>query len=84
MRESAGIASYEGHIRETIGLKSRQDAVFDLVPYVREERSIFRIVGTQAVYLLAEPGVVVRIGMDEAVKRVHSPMIESRCRFILN
>ena len=67
----AGIVSHEGHIRETIGFKGGKDTIFDFVPYVREERSVFRIVGTQAVNLLAEPGVVVRIGMDEAVEGVH-------------
>ena len=68
----AGIVGYKGDIGgETVGFKGGQDAVFYLVPNVREKRSIFGIIGAQAVNLLAKPGVVVRIRMDEAIERVH-------------
>ena len=68
----AGVVGNKGNIgRKYIRFKSGQDAVFHLVPDVREERSILGIVGTEAVDLLAEPGVVVRIRMDKAVEGVH-------------
>ena len=37
----------------------------------RLERSILRIIGPQAMDLLAEPGVVVRVRMNKAVEGVH-------------
>ena len=68
----AGIVGYEGDVGgETVGLKGGQDAVFHLVPNVREKRSIFGVIGAQAMDLLAKPGIVVRIGMNQAIERVH-------------
>lgn len=68
----AGIVGYEGDIGgETVGFKGGQDAVFYLVPNVREKRSIFGVIGAQAMDLLAKPGIVVRIGMNQAIERVH-------------
>ena len=68
----AGVVGYEGDIGgESVRFKSGQDAVFYLVPDVREEWGIFGVIGAEAVDLLAEPGVVVRIGVDEAVEGVH-------------
>lgn len=68
----AGIVGYEGDIGgETVRFKGCQDVVFHLVPNVREKRSIFGVVGAQAVDLLAKPGIVVRIGMNQAIERVH-------------
>ena len=68
----AGIVSDEGNIgRETVGFKGGQDAVFYLVPDIREEWCVFCIIGAEAVDLLAEPGVVVRVGMNQAIERVH-------------
>ena len=68
----AGIVGHEGDIGgETVRFKGCQDVVFHLIPNVREKRSIFGIIGAQAVNLLAKPGVVVRIRMDEAIERVH-------------
>ena len=65
----AGIVGNEGHIgRKTIRFKRGQDAVFYLVPYIREEWGIIGIIGAQAVDLLSEPGVVVRVSVDEAVE----------------
>ena len=68
----AGVVGYEGDIGgETVGFKGGQNAVFYLVPNVREKRSIFGVIGAQAVDLLAKPGIVVRIGMNQAIERVH-------------
>ena len=68
----AGIVGYEGDIGgETVGFKGGQDAVFYLVPDIREERGVLRVIGAQAVDLLAEPGVVVRVRVNEAVEGVH-------------
>ncbi len=68
----AGVVGYKGDIgRETIRFKGGQDAVFHLVPNVREKRSVFGVIGAQAVDLLAKPGIVVRIGMNQAIERVH-------------
>ena len=63
---------HEGEVGgETVGLKGGQDAVFHLVPDIRKEWSILRIIGALAVDLLAEPGIVARIGMNQAIERVH-------------
>ena len=68
----AGVVGYEGNVgRETVGFKGGQDAVFHLVPDIREERGILGVVRPQAVNLLAEPSVVVRIRMNKAVEGVH-------------
>ena len=68
----AGVVRHEGDIgRETVCLKCGQNAVFHLVPDVRKEWGVLCIVGSQAVDLLAEPGVVIRIGMYETVEGVH-------------
>lgn len=68
----AGVVGHEGDIGgETVGFKGGQDAVFYLVPYVREEWGILCVVGAEAVDLLAEPGVVVRVRMNETVEGVH-------------
>ena len=68
----AGVVSYEGNVGgETVGFKGCQDTVFYLIPNVREERGVLRIVGAQAVDLLTEPGIVVRIRMDKTVEGVH-------------
>ena len=65
----AGIVGYEWDIgRETIRFKSGQDVIFHQVPDVREEWGIFGVIGAQAMDLLAEPGVVVRVRMDKAVE----------------
>ena len=37
----------------------------------REEWCVFCIIGAEAVDLLAKPGIVVRIRMDEAIERVY-------------
>ena len=69
----AGVMGYERDVnRKTIRFKRGQDAVFYLVPYIREEWGIIGIIGAQAVDLLAEPGVVVRVRMDEAVEGVYN------------
>ena len=68
----AGIVGYEGDVGgETVRFKGCQDAVFHLVPDIRKKRSVFSVIGAEAVDLLTEPGVVVRIRMDEAIERVH-------------
>ena len=68
----AGVVGYEGNVGgETVGFKGGQNAVFHLVPDVREEWGVFGVIGAQAVDLLAEPGIVVRIGMNQAVEGVH-------------
>ena len=68
----AGVVGHEGHIgRETVGIEGGHDAVFNLVPDIREERGIFGVIRSQAMDLLAEPGVVVRVRMNKAVEGVH-------------
>ena len=57
--------------RESVRFKSGEDPVFNLVPDIREQRSVFGVIGAESMDLLAEPGIIVRIGMDEAVERVH-------------
>ena len=47
----------------------------NLFPYIREHGCIVRVLGTQPVHALAEPLVVLRLGVDEAVERVrHLPV----------
>ena len=48
------------------------DERFNLLPDVREYRCIFGVLRPKSVYLLAEPLVVLRFGMDETVERVHN------------
>ena len=36
-----------------------------------EQRRVLSVIWPQAVDLLAEPGIVVRIGMNQAIERVH-------------
>ena len=68
----AGVVCNEGNIgRKNIRFKGRQDAVFHLVPDVREQRRVLGVIRPQAMDLLAEPGVVVRVRVDEAVEEVH-------------
>ena len=68
----AGIVGYEGDVGgETVGFKGGQDAVFYLVPDIWEEWCVFCIIGAKTVDLLAKPGIVVRIGMNQAIERVH-------------
>ena len=43
---------------------------FDLSPYRGEHESVVGVRVRETVYLLAEPGVVIGLGMDEAVERV--------------
>ena len=47
------------------------DERFNLLPDIGEHRSVIRVLRTQTVDLLAEPLVVFRLGMYEAVERVH-------------
>ena len=67
----AGVVRYERNIRKTIGFKGRQDAVFHLVPDIRKKRRVLGVIWPQAVDLLAEPGIVVRIWMNKTVEGVH-------------
>jgi len=68
----AGVVGYEGDIgRETIRFKGGKDAVFHLVPDIRKKRSVFSVIGAEAVDLLTEPGVVVRVRMDKTIEGVH-------------
>ena len=61
----AGVVGNKGNIgREMVGFKDGQDAVFHLVPDVREERGVLGVIRAQAVDLLAEPRVIVRIRMN--------------------
>ena len=56
----AGVMGNKGDIgRKAVRFEGGQDVVFQLVPDVREERGIFRIVGAEAMDLLAEPGISV-------------------------
>ena len=66
-----GVELVVGKAATEVAAGSRQDAIFYLVPDVREERSVICVIRPQPVDLLAEPGVVVRIRMDEAVEGVH-------------
>jgi len=66
-----GIVGHERDVWETVGFEGGQDAVFNLVPHIWEKRGVFRVVGTQAMNLLAKPGVVVWVGMDETVEGIH-------------
>lgn len=45
----------------------------DLLPHVGEYRGVIGVLRPQAVHLSAEPLVVLRLGMYEAVERVHYP-----------
>ena len=47
----------------------------DLLPDLREHRCILRIFRAQAVHLAAEPRVVFRLRMDEAVERIDDDVI---------
>ena len=68
----AGVVGYKGDIgRETIRFKGGKDAVFHLVPDIRKKRSVFSVIGAEAVDLLTEPGVVVRVRMDKTIEGVH-------------
>ena len=58
----AGIVRHEGEAL---------DERFNLLPDIGEHRSVIRVLRTQTVDLLAEPLVVFRLGMYEAVERVH-------------
>ena len=42
-----------------------------LLPYIRKDRSVLRVLWTQAVDVLAEPSVVLRLRMDERVEPLH-------------
>ena len=53
-------------------LRESIDERFYLLPDVWEYRCIFGILRTQPVYLLAEPLVVLRLGVDETVEGVHN------------
>ena len=65
----AGVMSNKGHIgRKTIRLKGSQNVVFHLVPDIWEKWGVLSVIWAEAVDLLTEPGVVVRIRMDEAVE----------------
>ena len=48
------------------------DERFNLLPDVWEYRCIFGVLRPKSVYLLAEPLVILRFGMDETVERVHN------------
>ena len=41
-----------------------------MTPYIREHRCVVRVLVREPVHLLAEPGVVVGLGLDERVERV--------------
>lgn len=67
------------HLFETTlvkpGIVRHQRQAFDLrdylLPYIREHWRVFRVLRAQAVHLLAEPLVVFRFGVDQAVETVH-------------
>ena len=48
------------------------DERFNPLPHIREHRSVIRVLRTQTVDLLAEPLVVLRLGVDETVEGVHN------------
>ena len=48
------------------------DERFNLLPDVWEYRCIFGVLRPKSVYLLAEPLVILRFGMDETVEGVHN------------
>ncbi len=43
----------------------------DLLPYIREHRSVLRVLLREAVDLLTEPLIVLRLGVNQAVERIH-------------
>ena len=54
-----------GHQRKTLDHRG------NLFPHLGEYRRIFSILRSQAVYLAAEPLVVFRFGMDQAIEGIH-------------
>ena len=66
-----GVELVVGKAAAEVAAGGGQDAVFHLIPDIREERGILRIVRAEAMDLLAEPGVVVRVRMNETVEGVH-------------
>ena len=54
-----------GHQRKSLDERS------NVVPDIREYRCIISVLRSQSVYPLAEPLVVLRLGVDKAVEGVH-------------
>ena len=67
--------SLETSFIETGVVRNEREALderFNLLPDVWEYRCIFSILWTKPVYLLTEPLVVLRLGVDETVEGVHN------------
>ena len=48
---------------------------FDLLPHLGEDRGVLRVLGPQAVHLLAEPLVVLGLRMDERVEGIDDDVV---------
>ena len=48
----------------------------DLLPYLREDGSVLRVFGSEAVHLPAEPLVVLGLRVDERIEGIHDDVVE--------